>query len=411
MTKLLVIGAGPAGLIAAGRASARGVAVVVLDKNRHPGVKLLATGGGRCNLTNLLPVKELAAAFGPQGRFLLSALTRFGPDDVIDFFAAHGVVCKVEGVSQVFPASNRANDVLAALLDYCAKGKVEFRQAEVKALRQRDGRITQAVLADGSLVEADEFVVATGGRSYPATGSTGDGYRWLANLGHTIVPTRPGLVPLEIRETFIKELEGLSMKQIALTVYQERKKIIQEIGDVVFTSRGLSGPAAHNDSRWLTSEQLAGGALELELDLWPQLSEIELDKKLESLLAANGKKLCRNCLAGLLPPKLQPVILRLARITAATAASQLRKESRLALAALLKHFKLTLSGMGGFERAIVTAGGVALSEIDPKTMRSRLLPNLYVVGEVLDLAGPSGGYNLQSCWSTGYAAGEAAGRK
>lgn len=392
--------------MAAGRAAALGSSVLVLDKNRQPGVKLLTTGGGRCNLTNLLPDKDLADAYGKQGKFLLSALSRFGPEEVIDFFNQQGVVCKTEGVSQVFPASNRANDVLMALLNYCRQGKVEFKQVEVKALKRHGSTLAGAVLADGSILTADAFIIATGGRSYPQTGSTGDGYRWLANLGHMIVPTRPALVPLEVRESYLKELEGLSLKQVKLTIFQGRQKLAQEQGDVVFTGRGLSGPAALNISRWLEAGVEDGCAL--EIDMMPELSAEEIGKKLETLFAQNGKKLCQNCLSGLIQPKLQPVILRLAQISPMTKASEVKRDARLALAGLLKHFKLTLSGIGGFDRAIVTAGGVALAEIDPKTMKSKLLDNLYVVGEVLDLAGPSGGYNLQLCWSTGYIAGEAA---
>lgn len=406
-----VIGGGPAGMIAAGRAAELGARVVLIEGNPRPGRKLLMTGGGRCNLTNAgYDARTLAARFGKRGKFLMSAFTAFGVDATLGFFEERGLRTKVEAGGRVFPATDRAGDVLGVLLRYMARGGVTVMAGtRVSGLEAEAGRIVRARLADGGTVSAGNFIVCTGGRSYPKTGSDGSGLGWLASLGHTITPLTPALAPVIVSEPWVRELEGASLDGAALRAYQGGKVIAESSGEVVFTRKGISGPAAL-DLSGAVGELLGRGEVLLSIDLMPELDVAAVDAHLLDVFKQEQNRSTINCVSGLLTPKLAPAFIMLAGIEPDMRVNRISRSQRLALAGLIKALPFTVTGVGGFDRAMVTRGGVSLKEVDSKTMRSKLVENLFLAGEVLDLDGPSGGYNLQMCWSTGYVAGGAAGR-
>lgn len=401
-----IIGGGPAGLMAAGRAGELADKVVLIEKNKQPGIKLLATGGGRCNFTNnLVDPKQLAARLGKNGKFLISALHKFGVKETLDFFVDGGVKIKIEKDNKVFPASNQAGDVLAALLENLKRNKVEILIGqEVRKIITSGRQITKIILANGQEIEANNYIIATGGKSYPQTGSTGDGYDWLKQLGHTIITPRPALAPFIVKESFIKQLEGLSLEQVKISLLEKNKKIGQEIGDIIFTGSGVSGPAVHNLSRLIS--QAENKELTLDIDFFPELDHHQLEKKLQQIFNQNSNKEFKNSLTGFIRPKLIPVLGALARLKPGVKANAITREQRKSIVQLLKNFKLAIKALGGFDKAMITSGGVALNEVEPRTMRSKIISNLFICGEVLDLDGPTGGFNLQICWTTGYVAGE-----
>lgn len=401
---LAIIGGGPAGLMAAWQASAKGRSVILLEKNSRLGVKLLVTGGGRCNITHNIPDHRLLAAnFGPQGRFLLSAFSGFGVVETMDFFEAQGLKLKTENTNKVFPVSNLAIDVLQVLIDGIqAQGGIIETECEVKDFVLQDGAIEKVVLTTGEEISAANFLIATGGLSYPGTGSTGAGYEWLKKMGHTVTPLSPALTPILVRESFISSLEGLSLDNIVLNLFCKDKKVAQEQGPVIFTASGLSGPAALNISRHIDYKSAQNYSL--ELDMQPQKTLEDLDRELLALVAGNNKFL-RNSLEGIMPERMVGAVLNMAKISPEKLANNLSKFERQALIKIMKALRLEVKSVEGFDRAMVTRGGLELKEIDPKTMRSKLVSNLYVAGEILDLVGPTGGYNLQLCWSTGFVVG------
>lgn len=396
-------------MMAAGRAGERGLRVLLLEKNDRLGIKLLITGHGRCNITNKIDSpRELAEKFGKNGKFLISAFSRFGVRELISFFESLGVKTKVEKNNRVITESDMARDVLNALTGYMDKNKVDVRlNAEVKSILRSGGRIEKIVLTTGEEVFAERFVICTGGKSYPATGSTGDGFEWAKALGHTVVHPEPSLTPVILKDAFVKELEGLSLRDVRITAYKDGKKFDSGTGDALFTSKGMSGPVVINMSKWVRKE--LPGEVVLKIDLVPGLDSAEVDLKLRKDFQEGPNKQIKNCLDMLLPQKLVPVIMRLAAIAPEKKANCATKEERKKLVLLIKEFGVHVAGLYGFEKAIITAGGIELNEVDSKTMRSKLVENLYFAGEVLNLDGPTGGYNLQVCWSTGYCAGEAAG--
>jgi predicted Rossmann fold flavoprotein len=403
---LIIIGGGPAGMMAAGRAAANGASVLLLEKNELLGIKLLATGKGRCNITNNeFDIKNLVAKFGKNGRWLMTALNKFGNQDVIDFFESRGLKTKVERGNRVFPVSDSAMDVLKILENYLKQNKVKIKtNTKIKSIITKDGEITKIILDNKTSLEAKKYLITTGGKSYPVTGSSGDGHKWLKKMGHTIVDTNPALTPLIIKELFVKELEGLSLKNVAIDIFQATKKIDSRFGEALFTADGMSGPIILDMSRDI-GLSLKKDEVRLVIDFKPKLDFKTLDKRLQDDFAKSNKKLFRNSLGDLLPKKLIPIIINLSEIDPDKKANDISKIERKKLLHLLKNFELNIKSLSGFNKAIITSGGVSLKEVDPQTMQSKIIKNLYLAGEILDLDGPTGGYNLQVCWSTGYIAG------
>jgi len=402
-----VIGGGPAGMMAAGRAAESGARVVLIEKNSRPGRKLLLTGNGRCNLTNAEPdARRLVERYGREGKFLFSAFSVFGVAETLGFFERMGVSTKTEESNRVFPKSDRAQDVLSALLDYTKTGGVTLLTgSSVEGLEVSGGRVVCARLADGSHVAADSFIVCTGGRSYPKTGSTGEGFKWLKALGHTLTPQRPALTPVRVKETWVRDVEGASLTDAGLTAYLDGRNKFHVRGDAVFTRDGLSGPMVFDISGAIGG-LMDTGTVTLSLDLIPDEGTDALDGRMQEMFALNQNRRIKNCISGFLTPKLAPTYMALAGIDGEERINKLTREERQGLVRFIKGAVLTVSGLGGFDRAMLTKGGVSLKEVDGKTMRSKVVENLFLAGEVLDLDGPTGGYNLQICWSTGYVAGK-----
>ncbi|MEI7619948.1 MAG: NAD(P)/FAD-dependent oxidoreductase [Candidatus Falkowbacteria bacterium] len=405
---IAIIGGGASGMMAAIRAGELGANVVLLEKNQKLGLKLLATGGGRANITNLKSDRELADTFGVNGRWLLSSLSKFGPEKLIEFFNNRGLKTKVEDNNRVFPKSNSAQDVLQVLINALEASQVDVKfGAEVKSVVKVDNLIKKVVLADGRDVIADKFILCPGGKSYPLTGSSGDAYKWLKQLGHQVVSPRPALVPVILRDKFVKDLEGLSLSDARISCYRDNKKLCSTVGPVIFMANGLSGPAILNMSD--TIGQLDPKGLQIRIDLFPNLDFSELDKQVQAEFGSSTKMI-RNELGKLVPPKMVDTLIRLSGINSEKKLNLINREERKVLVHLLKEFDLNVFGLAGYDRAMVTAGGIDLKEVDSRTMKSKIIENLYLAGEILDLNGPTGGYNLQLCWTTGYVAGESVTR-
>ena len=394
-------------MIAAGRAAESGVKVLLLEKNRSLGRKLLITGKGRSNLTRAeFDPKELVKKYGREGDFLLSPFSVFGVEKTVEFFNKRGLSTKIERGKRIFPRSDSSRDVLSVLIKYLKEGKVAIRTgSEIKDVVEDGGKMARVVLKDGRELTARNYIIATGGKSIPGTGSTGEGYLWLEKLGHKIEKLRPALVPLRIKESWVKSCQGLSLKNVKLTVFQDNKKKDSRFGEMLFTHFGVSGPIVL-DLSFKTGELLEKGEVSLALDLKPALDFETLHKRVRSDFLKYGNKLYKNSLDDLLPQKMVPVVIELSGINPLKKVNEITKEERMGLAKLLKGMKMQVSGLLGFDMAIITSGGVSLKEIDAKTMRSKLVENLFLAGEIINLHGPTGGYNLQLCWSTGYLAGK-----
>lgn len=411
-----VVGGGPAGMMATGRAAELGAKVLLLEKNDFLGKKLLITGKGRSNITKAeFNPRELVKKYGREGDFLLHALSIFGPKEIVDFFEKRGLKMKVERGKRIFPETDSAKDVLNILMSYLKHGEVEIMtNSEVKEIAKDGKEISRIIVKNGRTsgvrpILAKNYVVCTGGKAFPGTGSTGDGYKWAESLGHTIIKTRPALVPIEIKEGWPKKLQGLSLKNVELTVLQNGKKKDSRFGEMIFTHFGLSGPIVL-DLSFIIGELAEKGEVKLNLDLKPALDEQSLDKRIQSDFLKYKNKLFRNSSDDLLPQKLIPIIIELSRIDPVKKVNLITKEERRGLVRILKNLEMTVSSLLGFEHAIVTSGGVSLKEIDSKTMRSKLIENLFFAGEIINIHGPTGGYNLQVCWSSGYIAGQSAAK-
>ncbi len=416
---LAVIGGGPAGMIAAGHAGEFGSHVVLLEKNDRLGVKLLMTGKGRCNITNSEEdIKKFIDVYGKNGRFLHSALNKFSNKDVIDFFEKHGVKTKAERGNRVFPVSDMSKDVLDCLKRYLSDNDVEIKLSSpiveivtnTKTASDDKMTISKIILKNGEEICADNFIIATGGKSYPRTGSNGNGYEWLKQLGHTVVEPKPALTPILIKEKFIKRLEGLSLKNVEISLWDDTHKIDSRFGEALFTGDGLSGPIILDLSRTIGGDSNPpsppyGRLWWAKIDLKPALDYPTLDKRIQRDFDEQKNKQFKNSLDKLLPQTLIPVIIELSGIEPEKQVNEVTKIERKKLIKLLKEFELTVDGLVGFEKAIITSGGVNLKEVDSKTMQSKIVDNLYFAGEILDVDGPTGGYNLQVAWSTGYLAG------
>jgi len=403
---IAIIGGGPAGLMAAGRAGELGARVIVIEKNNRLGVKLLASGGTRCNITNTsTEPRSMTAKYGKNGKFLFSALHRFGPEAVMDFFERRGVKLKTERGGRVFPVSDRSQDVLDALNKYVRHPNIEIRTGvAVREVVADNQSIIKIILVSGEIIEATQYIIATGGKTYPATGSSGDGYGWLSVLGHEVIKPLPGLSPIVLKEAIVAELTGLSLHDVEVTALHGKKIIDRRFGDAIFTANGLSGPVIHDLSKAVS--QALPAEITISIDFFPSLEQFRFDHRLQSDFQVNNNKQFKNSLSALLPPKIAPVIITLSGIDPEKRVNQITREERLRLIELLKDFRFNVAGVSGFDKAIVTIGGAALNEVVPKTMKSTIINNLFLAGEILDLDGPTGGYNLQMCWSTGFLAGE-----
>lgn len=404
---MAVIGGGPAGMMAAGRAAECGAKVILIERNPKLGRKLLMAGGGRCNLTNAKSEREFISALGENGKFLWSSYHVFGASEVREFFASRGLETKIENNDRVFPVTNRGDDVLSVLQEYLRVGQVKIMAGcKIVDLKKKGNQISKIITEDGE-IEAGAYVLATGGLSYVVTGSTGDGLKWAKKLGHTVVAPRPALVPIITQEKIVQELQGLSFADVGMAFWQSSKKILQSRGEMLFTHEGVSGPMILNASSQVGAS-LAGGAVEMRLDFFPDEAVNVLDEKVANLFLQNQNRSVKNCLSILAPEKLVCVILKIIEIKEDRKANSITRDERQKIAMAMKNFGLHVASLGNLDTAMVTAGGVALSEVDQKTMKSKIIDNLYFAGEVLDLDGPTGGFNLQICWSTGYVAGEAA---
>lgn len=406
MLEVLVVGGGPAGMMAAGQCDPRRARVTLMEKNEKLGKKLLITGKGRCNFSNDAPLEQFIANMPGNGPFLFSALNAFSSRDLQDFFRQRGVAVKRERGGRLFPESDRSSDILAALEDFLKERGValRFRQRAQKILLE-EGRAAGVLTEAGKVYRADRVILAVGGASYPGTGSTGDGYSLAGEAGHTILSPRPGLVPLRMAEGWVTDLQGLALKNVELSFKARRGAVEGEFGELLFTHFGLSGPIVLSLSRRMLGQR---EGLTLRLNLKPALAEETLLKRVQRDLDKNSRKQYQNCLEGLLPKKLIPVVVSLSGIDPDKQAAHINREERLALTRLLQNLPLTFRGFRPLAEAIVTVGGVSVKEVNPKTMESKKVPGLYLCGEVLDVDGYTGGYNLQAAFSTGYVAGKRA---
>ena len=401
-----VIGGGPAGMMAAGRAAEKGASVLLLEKNPSLGKKLLITGGGRCNVANAeFDTKKLLAKYGEAGKYLASPFAQWGTKESVDFFESHGMKTKLEAEKRVFPVSDKAQSVHDVLTAYMKKSNVTVRtKTKVKGLNIKDGRIESVGMA-GENIFARSFILATGGKSHPETGSTGDGFAWLTKIGHAVSTSNAALVPISVHDSWVKRVTGVSVTGVKVTLFEDGKKLKTIVGKILFTHEGLSGPAILNLSADI-GEVLQNSDATLELDLFSTDGYEKVNTELQRIFKENHTKKLKNSLKGFLPSSLVPVILELAHVDAEKACNAVTRDERVRLMKLVKHIPLRVKGLLGLDKAVVTSGGVSLDEVDTKTMRSRLYPNLYLIGDILDVNRPSGGYSLQLCWTTGFVAGE-----
>ena len=408
MWDVIVIGGGPAGMMAAGRAAENGAKVLLLEKNPSLGKKLLITGGGRCNVTNAeADTKVLLGKFKDGGKFLASPFSRWSSEQSIRFFNTAGMPTKVEPEKRVFPVSDSAQSVHDVLTAYMKAGKVTIRTKSPVRELVTDSSGIRSVKVGSDEYRAHAFVLATGGKSRPETGSTGEGFEWLKALGHRVEDTRAALVPIRVKEKWVQQLAGVALKDVKVTSIQNGAKQESRVGKILFTHVGLSGPAILNMSRDI-GELLSYGEVSLEIDLFPKDGYDIVQAKLQELLKKNHVKKIKNSLRELIPTALVPVVLELAHVDGETFCNSVTRESRNALMKLVKGIPLSVMNLLGLEKAVVTSGGVSLEEVDFKSFISRRFPNLFLVGDVLDIDRPSGGYSLQLCWTTGQIAGESA---
>ena len=403
--KIVVVGGGAAGMMAAICAARSGAAVTVLEPNERLGKKLNITGKGRCNVTNCAGLQELLANVPRNGKFLYSAFSRFDGHDAMDFFESLGVALKVERGNRVFPVSDRSFDISAALERRMKALHVEVVRDRASSLLLSDGAV-RGVRGGQQDYPGDAVVLATGGVSYPATGSTGDGFRMAAEAGHTITPLQGSLVPLQEAGNLCAELQGLSLRNVELSVFENNKKIYTDFGEMLFTHFGVSGPLVLSASAHM--RHWGKKAYHLEIDLKPAHDEQQLDRRLLSDFEKHCNSDFCNALGDLLPQKMIPIMVKLSEIPAHQKVHEITREQRRGLLQLLKHFPIVVSGLRPVADAIVTSGGVKVGEIDPKTMESKIVKELYFAGEMIDVDAYTGGFNLQIAWATGKAAGEAA---
>ncbi len=407
MTDILIIGAGAAGLMAAGVASMAGKKVRILERNDRPARKVMITGKGRCNVTNNCDsLDELISNVPVNGRFLYSAFSSFMPRDTMELFEDMGVPLKTERGNRVFPVSDKAVDIVDALIAFATDDGAEIINARATELIIEDGCVKGVVTEDGERLYAEKVLVATGGKSYPVTGSTGDGYTFARQAGHTVTELKPSLVSLVCHEGFCTDLQGLALKNVAIKVMDtsKKKEIYKDMGEMLFTHFGVSGPMILSASSHMRN--MERGRYEIFIDMKPALTPEQLDSRILRDFSENTNKNFINSLGGLLPRKMIPVVVKLSGIRPTEKVNQITKEQRAKLVSVLKEFKITVNDFSSIKDAIVTSGGVKVSEINPKTMESKLIKNLYFAGEVIDVDAYTGGFNLQIAFSTGHLAGE-----
>lgn len=408
---IVIIGAGAAGLMAATIAAEKQQTILLVEKMDQAGRKLRITGKGRCNLTNTSPIKEFIAHIGSDGRFMRNAFSMFFNNELMQFFEQKGVTLNIERGSRVFPQSGKALDIFLALINGIERNKniTILKNTSATELITSPAGIAGVVLSNGTTVAANKVILATGGKSYPLTGSTGEGYTLAKNVGHTIVDPIPSLVPLVCTEKIPDELIGFTLKNVSLTIADSNdKKICNFFGEMTFTPDGIGGPIVLSASRMVSRRLQNGEQLRATLDLKPALDHDVLDKKLIRELDENGTRILKDALRLWLPAEMIPLALQTMTIEHYKRLNQVSATDRKKILRMLKALPFTIVGTRGFDEAIVTQGGVSLKEVNPKTMESKLVKNLYITGELLDLDADTGGYNLQIAFSTGYAAGKAA---
>lgn len=405
-----VIGGGPAGMMAAGHAAMHGASVILLEKNSKLGEKLLITGGGRCNVTNNeLDVRKFLAKYKSNDKFLFSAFSQFSVKDTLEFFNGRGMPTKVEAEGRVFPESNKAESVWKVVTEFINKQKVHIEtNSPISKITSDGGKITSVKLKNGKEIFAKKFILATGGTSRPETGSTGDGFPWLKDLGHTIIASDAALVPIAIQDSWVKKLQGVALPEAKIQTFQNGVKQDSRKGKMLFTHFGLSGPGILNMSKDI-GELLKYGEVEIRIDLLPSFDHGTLNARLQELFKTDINKMIKNSLDAIIPPALVMAVIEMAGINPNLKNNSVTKEMRMRLIDTLKGMSMQVSGLLGTDKAIVSSGGVSLDEVDFKTMKSRIISNLYLVGDVLNVDRPSGGYSLQLCWTTGFVAGTHAG--
>lgn len=405
MSKVIIIGGGAAGMFAAVTAAENRHEVHVYEKNEKLGKKLYITGKSRCNLTNACDMEELFEAVCTNGKFLYSAFYGFTNQDAIRFFEESGLRTKVERGNRVFPESDHSSDVISVLQCQMKKRGVQIHlNTGVKEVLAEEGHVKGILTAEGKKVDADAVIIATGGFSYQSTGSDGDGYRFARELGHRVTELSPSLVPLNVKEETVRHLQGLSLKNVRVSVFDGKKCLYEDFGEMMFTHFGVTGPLILTASSRI-QKQLKKKELVLSIDLKPALSEEQLDHRLLKDFEEAKNKQFKNALNGLFPAKLIPVMVEKSGILPEKKVNEISREERHHFLQLIKNFRLTITGFRGYNEAIITKGGVHVKEINPSTMESRIVSGVYFAGEVLDLDAVTGGFNLQIAWSTAYAAG------
>lgn len=413
--KLIVIGGGAAGLMAAGKAAAEGAEVIIYEKMPRLGSKIAISGKGRCNITNAGDIRSFIENFPGNGKFLFASLKEFDNDALRDFFARYGVETKVERGGRVFPVSDNAEAVVEALRAYIKQTGVQvFLNKRVNRVLIEDHVLVGVEIEDSNgnkkKIPADAVIVSTGGASFPGTGSTGDGYKIAVQVGHQVIEPLPSLVPMRILEDWPKELQGLALKNVSVTLFVENKKKAEEFGEMLFTHFGVSGPIILTLSRDAVKELLAQKKVSLKLNLKPALSEEQLDLRLQRDFNKFSNKQFKNSLNDLLPKSMIPIMIKLSKINPDKPVNKISRSERISLVKLFQDLRMTVTGTLGMGTAIVTSGGVDVKEINPATMESKLIKGLFWAGEVIDIDGVTGGYNLQAAFSTGYKAGKSAAK-